>query len=401
MQGARPTVRYVSLILSVLFGGIAVMGGCDTMPGTDSDSATPDVVWTYDLKHDEVDDTQPLLLDGVAYVAADHFLFAFDAESGERLWRSRELTSQGSFFSEQVLHDNGRLFLKDVNIFRAFDRSSGEVLWSMFIPNFEPGDDFLTQTEDDLYAGGHQELAQVDKENGAIVNRFNVGTDLPDSISHGVNQPILGPEGLLYLPTGFFREEVGATEGRMHAFDPTTGTIEWTFKPEARWLSAGDDSVLTDTAIHGGDLASDFIVFPAGQSIIALDRRTGKEQWEQFYPDDGFDFDLTIKNGVVYVGSLGENVYALDLQTGEELWRTKTRGSISTILTIRDGTVYFCNGSGGEIWVLDADTGEVLWHSFPPEFSNDRSFTYLSPLGVGEDYMVDVGSQKIYGLTRP
>lgn len=88
----------------------------------------------------------------------------------------------------------------------------------MFIPEFEPGDGFLTQTDDYLYAGGHQELAQVNKENGDVANRFDIGTDLPDSINHGVNQPILGPKELLYLPPGFYREEVGATEGRMHAF---------------------------------------------------------------------------------------------------------------------------------------------------------------------------------------
>ncbi|WP_103029027.1 PQQ-binding-like beta-propeller repeat protein [Salinibacter altiplanensis] len=59
------------------------------------------------------------------------------------------------------------------------------------------------------------------------------------------------------------------------------------------------------------------------------------------------------------------------------------------------------NGAGGELWVLDAETGEVIWHSCPPEFSEDDRFTYLSPLGVGENHMVNVGSRKIYGVTRP
>lgn len=52
------------------------------------------------------------------------------------------------------------------------------------------------------------------------------------------------------------------------------------------------------------------------------------------------------------------------------------------------------NGSGSTI-------PDVLWHSYAPGFSESRRFTYLSPLGVGENYMVNVGSEKIYGLTRP
>lgn len=79
---------FPGLIVGLLLVVVPLCGGCDLLSGDDSDSSTPEVVWTHDLEHDEVDNTQPLLLDGIAYVAADHHLFAFDAESGEVLWHS-------------------------------------------------------------------------------------------------------------------------------------------------------------------------------------------------------------------------------------------------------------------------------------------------------------------------
>lgn len=390
--------------LSLLVG---TCSGCDSTPFVNgNDSSTPEVVWEYDLKNDLLDNTQPLLLDGTAYVVADHYLFAFDAETGEQHWKSKKQISTGGTISGKVvLHDGNRLFLRNGSAIWVFDRSSGVDLWKGFIPDFQSeGGSIMAQTSDHLYIPGEWELVQMDKSDGDIVRRIPFDTSLPDSVNHGVSSPVPGPEGMVYVPTGFYREGYGATEGRMHAMDPATGEIQWAFKPSPRKLPprpGSQDSVLTDTAIYGADVSGDYVVFPTGQSIFALDRTTGEKRWRQFYSDDGFDYGLTIKNGVVYVGSVGERVYALDLQTGEQLWSTRTRGSITTILTVRDGDVYFCNEAGGELWVLDAETGEVIWHSYPPEFSEDDRFTYLSPLGVGKNYMVNVGSRKIYGLTRP
>jgi outer membrane protein assembly factor BamB len=88
--------------------------------------------------------------------------------------------------------------------------------------------------------------------------------------------------------------------------------------------------------------------------------------------------------------------------TGATIWKTKLRtGSINDILTVKDGKVYFCVGMGGEIFVLSANNGRLIWNGKPPEASRDRDASFISNLAVGEGYMVNVGSKKVYCLTSP
>ena len=52
-------------------------------------------------------------------------------------------------------------------------------------------------------------------------------------------------------------------------------------------------------------------------------------------------------------------------------------------------------------WILDRGTGTVVWHGVPPEARPGAPASYRSPVAVGEAYMVVIGSEKVYCLTRP
>ena len=119
---------------------------------------------------------------------------------------------------------------------------------------------------------------------------------------------------------------------------------------------------------------------------------------ESVFEDDAFDTAVRVAGGAVYLGSLSETVYKLDLTQGDVLWKYKTVGSIVTVLTVVDGMLLFVNPGGGQIWIFDADSGSVLWHGFPPEYRTDRYATYLAPLAANDEYIVAIGSKKIYGL---
>lgn len=163
-----------------------------------------------------------------------------------------------------------------------------------------------------------------------------------------------------------------------------------------------NDTLTTDAGIYAVDTHEDEIVFPAGQSIVSLDRYTGEKRWEQFFEDEGFNNSLSIAEGIIYTGALTGNVLALRADNGEMLWKQRTPGSITSQLVVQEERVHFCNNGGGQIWVLDAENGRVIWHGFPPEYNQgDRYATYLSPLAVGEGYMVNVGAKKVYALTVP
>lgn len=274
--------------------------------------------------------------------------------------------------------------------------------WRTYVKNFD-ADWTMSQNTAHLFVGGDNEVMRLRKADGAVDLRIPIEQLEPEDVKQNAHSPVVSNDGILYVPTGFYRESFGATEGNFLAFDAQTGNYRWGFDiPNRKEKLAGRrDSSYVDAATYGADISDDLVVFPAGQTIYALNRFTGEKQWETFFEGDAFDLGVTIKDGVVYVGSLQEHVYALDLGTGEILWQTYSPGSITTILTVQDERVYFCNEAGEQLWVLEATTGEVIWNGFPPEFDEDRSYTYLSPLAVGEGYMVNVGSEKIYALTVP
>lgn len=399
-------IRLLAFLLAFLVGGVAA--GCDTSGPPEKEEVGPaEVAWSHKLTPDVVDDTQPLIEDGRVYAAAGHTLRAYDVESGRKIWETGPLRNRGSISGGRVL-DGGddRLFLNDVNLVRAFSKETGRVEWATRIEGYQTsGGDRLAQNETHLFLSGWNEVVRLRKSDGSVDLRIPMSQFKPEGVQQNSHDPVLSEDGeTLYVPAGFYRgEDFGATEGNLLVYDAGTGDFKWGFEIPNRMVKPGPntDPTQANVSTYGADLSENLVVFPAGQTIFAVDRRTRERVWKTFFKDDAFDHNVTIKDGTVYVGSLGQKVYALDLQTGEVQWQTHSPGSITTTLTVKDGRVYFCNQAGAQIWVMNAATGEVIWHGFPPENSRNRDYTYLSPLAVGEGHMINVGSKKIYALTVP
>ena len=169
-----------------------------------------------------------------------------------------------------------------------------------------------------------------------------------------------------------------------------------------RPILGGADTLTIGAGVLGLDVTDEYVVFPYGESVMALDRRTGEPVWDTFFPGEhGFDLGLTIAGDQVFVGSLQSAMLSLDLHTGERLWETRSPGSITTIVTVRDRRVYFTNVAGAALWVLDAASGDVIWRENAPRELGDRGDTFTSPMAVGDDIMVVTGSERIFGYTRP
>ena len=110
---------------------------------------------------------------------------------------------------------------------------------------------------------------------------------------------------------------------------------------------------------------------------------------------------LDVQGDAIYAASVGRYAHRLDLQTGREDWRRNITYSNTSIPTIQNGRFYFNNSGGGGIWVLDTEDGSVIYHENTPNYSNDSYDVYISSLGVGEGYMVNVGSKAVYCLRVP
>ena len=145
----------------------------------------------------------------------------------------------------------------------------------------------------------------------------------------------------------------------------------------------------------------DRVIITTTSQVIALDRFSGEVLWERFMPlESGFWVGPTGANGAIYAGGISRYVYKIDAATGETRWRVQVEGSLTPILVVRDGRVYFTDTAWGELWVLDDATGEPVWHGQPPGH-DETGEGYISPVGVGDRYMVSVAEANVYGLTKP
>lgn len=378
----------------------ALAGGCDSNSGDentdDSGSQGVRVVWSTPTAGSYSNAVRPLIEGDRAFVHYDTLLTAFDLESGDRIW-SVGLDIVGPL-THALVADESALYLVYSHWVKAFDKADGRVLWTA--P--EGSTIYLTtlaQNATHLFFGRQNEVVRIDKASGRVDLVLPIGDLTPPGIDHAAYDPCLSPDGAtLFVPTGYFVPDTAATSGYLLAFDARTGERRWMFPVPQRRRTLPDGHVSTeDAAAYGCDAADGLVVTPPGQTIYALDAATGAVVWEHHYEQDAFDLGVTISSGAVYAPSMQENVHKYDLATGEVLWSRRTRGTLTTLLTVRDERVYFTSPFVGEAWVLDANDDRVVWTGKAP--GTDEGF--LSPLAVGDEYMVAIGTRNIYGMTKP
>ena len=106
--------------------------------------------------------------------------------------------------------------------------------------------------------------------------------------------------------------------------------------------------------------------------------------------------DITVRDGVVYVGSKDNSMYAIDAQTGKEIWSRNVGSDVDGAATLsEDGNIiYFGTSSEGFI-ALNTENGSERWDYNPIE---GRSFdvqptvyedTVIAPSDDGRIYAFD------------
>jgi quinoprotein glucose dehydrogenase len=290
-------------------------------------------VWFY---HVDGDATRlvfnPLVIDNVMYVrGAKGRLVALEAATGKELWRSTEEASErGISYWESADRTDRRLLVTTNAGWRAVDARTGQVITSF-------------------------------GKNGMINMRL------------GTPRPLGGPsktpprifENLMIVgsQTG---EGFGSPPGDIRAYDVRTGALVWTFHtvprpgepgydtwpPKAHEYAGGVNNwgeISVDTKhsmvfvptgsptadLYGADRIGDDLY---GNSLIALDARTGKRLWHfQTVHHDLWDYDLAAAPKLLTVRHDGKMVdivaqagktgflYVFERVTGKPLWPIEER----------------------------------------------------------------------------
>ena len=300
-----------------------------------SNVANLEVVWTYPTGGNSA--FNPIIVDGVMYTVARNAVVALDAATGSEVW---------------VHPLEGAIGARGFNYWESRDRASRRLLF--------------------VNAGF---LTAVDARTGATIDSFGdngrvdvrIGADRDIATLRGqTSNPgrIYGDIFIIPLPASGASYESAPAD--VHAFNVVTGKLEWVFHTVPRRGEFGADtwpaeSLATSGGVHNwsemtvdekrgiafiptGTARYDFYganrhgenLF--GNSLLALDARTGKRLWHrQIIHHDLWDYDLapapkllTIRRGgrevdVVAQATKQGFLFVFNRETGEPIWPIEER----------------------------------------------------------------------------
>jgi quinoprotein glucose dehydrogenase len=298
-----------------------------------------EVAWTYPTGERGSYLFNPIVVDGVMYVLAHGSTFvALNAATGEEIWRHENrgrVGSRGINYWESRNGRDRRLLYLENGMLTAIDAGSGETVQSF-------GQDGYV----DLRIGLDGDISQV-----RALQTNNPGRIFENLI-------------IMSLPAG--GAGYASSPADIHAYDVRTGELEWIFHTVPRPGEFGADTwPAAISTSYGGvhnwsestvDTERGIIYIPTGtarydfyggnrhganlfgNSILALDARTGKRIWHfQTLHHDLWDYDLptapkllTVRHDGREVAALAQPskqgfLYVFDRETGEPLWPIEER----------------------------------------------------------------------------
>jgi glucose dehydrogenase len=299
---------------------------------------TLQIAWTYPTGDPNNYLFNPVVVDGLIYVLAkNNSVVALDAATGKEVW----------------VHANprGRITTRGINYWESPDRSERRLLYS--------NNQFLQSI--DALTGESISAFGVD---GRVDLREGLGRD-PARITVQSATPGRVFENLIILGSAT-NQEYDSAPGDVRAYDVRSGKLVWTFHtipregefgydtwPKDAWKTVGGANAWAELSV---DEKRGIVFVPTGSpkynfyganrkganlfgdSLLALDARTGKRIWHfQMVHHDIWDYDnatapklLTVRHDgkmidiVAQAGKTGF-LYVFNRLTGEPLWPIEER----------------------------------------------------------------------------
>ena len=300
-----------------------------------------EVAWTYPTGDGMKYSFNPIMVDGILYVLAkQNSIVALNARTGKEVWTytsdppARVITTRGINYWESKDRSDRRLLLCVNQALQALDARTGKLILT-----------FGTNGRVDLKEGLGRDPKLL-----TIVQSMTPGRVFQDLL-------ILGSAT---------NQGYGSAPGDIRAFDVRTGKVVWTFHtiphpgefgydtwPPDAWKTVGGANVWSEFSldekrgiVYAPTASPKYNFYGAdrrganlfGDSLLALDARTGKRLWHfQMVHHDIWDYDdatapklLTVRHdgktidAVAQVSKQGF-VWVFDRVTGAPLWPIEER----------------------------------------------------------------------------
>ena len=273
----------------------------------------------------------PTIANGLVYVGAyEGSLYAFDLETGDRVWRADLGDAIGSspkyhdgtvYIAVEYYEPSGAVF--------GVDALTGEVTWRDGRPTDHP----------------HSTIA-IDRDAGRLVVGSNDGhlyawsfPDLERLWTFETGGPIKGP--IATFDGGAF---FGSWDENVYRVSLADGSEEWAYDTGADVMGGPAVDPEAGTVYVGGH----------DSTLHAFDAESGEERWA--YETGGWIIGAaTATPEHVLVGSYDSNLYAIRAESGEPEWSIGAGGGhVSSDPLIADSGIVFTERATGE------ETGEAI-----------------------------------------
>jgi outer membrane protein assembly factor BamB len=281
---------------------------------------------------------------GALIVGTERSLYALDGESGEVLWRRKNVQLDETDVAPLIGTDLLLLSLEKSGRTRleAVDLLTGKALW------------------------------QSDKLRGSVMQ---LAVDLPNELAAVVlvrDAKERAREGFKRKPTVHL---LNLADGREHWRYELESDVEMT---PVRWFAQEDREIVYALDNYRAPLFLDGRLYLFYEGVTALDVQTGKARWREGFRVNEEGLALTEADPIVdeqhlYASGRGR-VRALSRETGKEVWEAKDLG-LTPELWLTKGVLYARTGGqftrlkDGEIIergpygvsAIDATSGKILW----------------------------------------
>jgi outer membrane protein assembly factor BamB len=226
------------------------------------------------------------------------------------------------------------------------------------VPQNWPG---LTLADDTIYviSGLPQKVYMLDASNGTEKGTFAVSEE--QGVTTWWSPVTVGGDlafvGYTELRTGFLTADAGQTS--LYAFDPETGTAQWSVDAESFILPA---PFYIDGVVYFG--ASDGCVY-----AVDVETKRLKSNWPP--RDDKGEFVCQteeaiwatplVVDGRVYVAAMDHYVYTFDAETGNLIWKSQVGGAMAAPPTLAlEDDILYVGAFDGQAYALEAESGKLV-----------------------------------------
>jgi outer membrane protein assembly factor BamB len=317
------------------------------------------LLWTFQAA-DMIESTAAVV-DGTAYVGAlDGFLYAIDAQTGEKRWTYQ---TSGSIKASPSVDKGVIYFGNSEGVFHAVDIASQHTKWQ-----FRTEGEIISSANfvDDRVLFGSYDgfLYCLNRENGELIWKFET-------------------EGYVHGTPGVWTQSAKESDD-VRNFTIVTGCDSY-----LRVLNIDDGTqtqqVNLGAYVGASPAISENYVYCGtyGSEILGVNLDTGEIGWRYRHPKRRFPFfaSAAVTQGVVIIGGRDKMVHALSPETGEPLWTYTTKSRIESSAVIV-GRRAFLGTTGGTLIALDVSTGELVW-----EFATGSSIVASPSVADGRLYI--------------